>query len=335
MVLVTGGTGLVGSHLLLRLLQDNFRVRAIYREGSNLKWVEKVFAYYTLNAGDLFSRIEWVKADLNDIPALEAAFQDVEVVYHTAAFISFDPRQYKELQKVNTEGTANLVNLCLAKKIKKLCYVSTIGAIGKSLNGTMAREDNEWIERDTNVYAITKHAAEMEVWRGIQEGLAAIIVNPGVIVGPGFWEKGSGELFTIANKGYTYYPPGGTGFVSVNDVIRTIRYLMDSTQKNERFILVAKNLRFQEILSLISKELGKSEPTKQLKFWQLQIGRSYDWAVNFFTGRGRRITKSTIKSLYERDLYANDKIKKVLPFEFEPLSEVIRFCSEKFKEENP
>ncbi|MCJ7466517.1 MAG: NAD-dependent epimerase/dehydratase family protein [Maribacter sp.] len=335
MVLVTGGTGLVGSHLLLRLLQDNIRVRAIYREGSNLKWVEKVFWYYTQNAAELFSQIEWVKADLNDIPALEASFLNIEVVYHTAAFISFDPRRYKKLQKINTEGTANIVNLCLAKKIKKLCYVSTIGTIGKSMNGTMANEDSEWIERDTNVYAITKHAAEIEVWRGIQEGLAAVIVNPGVIVGPGFWGKGSGELFTIANKGYTYYPPGGTGFVSVNDVVKIMRYLTDSAQKNERFILVDKNLKFQEILSLIAKELGKSQPTKQLKYWQLQIGRSIDWAVNIFTGRGRRITKSSIKSLQDRDLYANDKIKNVLPFEFEPLSEVIRFCSQKFKEENP
>ncbi len=334
MVLVTGGSGLVGSHLLLRLLQDNMRVRAIYREGSNLARVENVFSYYTENASDLFSKIEWVKADLNDIPALEAAFQNIEVVYHTAAFISFDPHHYKKLQKINTEGTANIVNLCLSNRIKKLCYVSTIGAIGKSMNGAMANEENEWIEQDTNVYAITKHAAEMEVWRGIQEGLTAIIVNPGVIVGPGFWGSGSGKLFTTANKGYTYYPPGGTGFIAVNDVIKTIRYLMDSTRKNERFILVAKNLQFKEILTLITQALGKSKPTKQLKYWQLQIGLYVDWAANILTGKGRRITKSTLRSLHERDLYANDKIKKILPFEFEPLATVITFCCAKFKEGN-
>jgi len=335
MVLVTGGTGLVGSHLILRLLQDGVAVRAIYREGSNLDRVKKVFSYYTENAAKLFDRIQWITADLNNIPALEEAFSNVDSVYHSAALISFDPNDFKKLQKINTEGTANIVNLCLAKKIEKLCYVSTIGAIGKSLDGLAATEENEWIEQDANVYALSKYAAEMEVWRGTQEGIPAVIVNPGLILGPGFWTQGSGEFFTSANKGYSYYPPGGTGFVSVNDVVEVMIRLMASDIKNERFILVAQNLSFKKMLTLIGKNLGKKEPRYELKHWQLQIGRYFDYFANLFTGRGRRITKNSIKSLYQRDTYSNDKIRETLNFEFEALETDIQFSCARFKEESP
>lgn len=335
MVLVTGGTGLVGTHLLLRLLQDDAAVKAIHREGSDLKRVEKIFSYYVENSLDLFNKIEWIKADLNDIPSLENAFAGVHQVYHAAALISFNPSDYKKLQKINADGTANIVNLCIAKKIKKLCYVSTIGTIGKSLDSTIATEENQWIEQDINVYALSKYDAEMEVWRGTQEGLPAVIVNPGVIIGPGFWHSGSGTLFTTANKGYSYYPPGGTGFIAVGDVVQIMVDLMQSPVKNERYIAVAKNLRFKEILSLITKYLGKPEPKKKLKYWQLEIGRYLDWFMSVFTNKGRRITKNSIQSLKHRDNYGNEKIKKTLNFEFEPLENVVRFCCEKFIKESP
>ena len=335
MVLVTGGTGLVGTHLLLHLLQDDIAVKAIHREGSDLKRVENIFSYYVENGPDLFNKIEWVKADLNDIPALEIAFKNIDRVYHTAALISFDPGDYKKLQKINANGTANIVNLCIAKKIKKICYVSTIGTIGKSLDSAIATEENQWTDKDTNVYALSKYDAEMEVWRGTQEGLAAVIINPGVIIGPGFWHSGSGTLFTTANKGYSYYPPGGTGFITVGDVVRMMVDLMRSPIKNERFIAVAKNLRYQEILGLITTYLGKPEPKKELKYWQLEIGRYFDWFINVFTNTGRRITKNSIQSLRHRDNYGNEKIKKALNFEFEPLENAVRFSCEKFIKENP
>ncbi len=335
MILVTGGTGLVGSHLLLRLLEANFLVRALYREESRLKQVEKIFAYYTKNATTLFKQIEWVKADLLDIPALEGAFENVKKVYHTAALISFDPSDFKKLQKVNTEGTTNIVNLCIANQVQKLCYVSTIGTIGKNLDNTMATEETEWVEQDINVYALTKYAAEMEVWRGTQEGLNAVIVNPGVILGPGYWKSGSGSFFTTGSKGYSYYPPGGTGFVTIWDTIKAMMQLMEGTVKNERFILVGQNLKFQEILGLIAENMGKSKPSKKLTYWQLNMGRFFDWLTNLCMGNGRRITKNSIKSLKNRGLYSSDKIKKVLTFEFEPIAKTVQFCCQKFKEENP
>lgn len=334
MVLVTGGTGLVGAHLLLYLVQKNIPVKAIHRKKSNLKSVEKVFRYYTKNATTLFQKIDWVEADLNDIPALETAFKNIDYVYHAAAFISFDPKNYKTLLKTNTEGTANIVNLCITHSIKKLCYVSTIGAIGKSLNGKIASEENEWSSQDTNVYALSKYAAEMEVWRASQEGIPVAIVNPGMIIGPGFWDSGSGTLFTTANKGYKYYPPGGTGFIAVNDVVQILVQLMDSPIKNERFIAVSESLTFYEILALIAPKLGKSIPTKKLKFWQLELGRIGDLLINLSTKRGRTITKNSIQSLRQRKIYDNQKIKNELNFQFEPIEYSIKLTCEKFIEEN-
>ncbi|EAQ99897.1 NAD-dependent epimerase/dehydratase family protein [Maribacter sp. HTCC2170] len=333
MILVTGGTGLVGAHLLLNLVQNNNVVRAIHRFQSNLEQVEKIFSYYTENASDLFNKIEWFQADINDIPAMEIAFKDVDYVYHSAALISFDPNDYRELKKINAIGTANIVNLCLSNKVKKLCYVSTIGAIGKSTNDQEATEENEWNGQEVNVYALTKHRAEMEVWRGSQEGLVTVIINPGVIIGPGFWNSGSGKFFTTANKEYSFYPPGGTGFITVGDVVKMMKRLMDSDITNQRFIAVSENLTFQDILTRISKELGRKGPTKELKIWQLKIARSFDYLKHLVLKSKRKITKKTIHSLVHRDIYDNQKIINTLDFKFEDLDKVITLSCKKFKED--
>jgi len=335
MILVTGGTGLLGSHLLLILVEAGHSVRAIHRKKSDLIRVEKVFGYYRKDGTELFNSIAWIVADINDIPALEIAFKNITHVYHAAALISFDPGDYKKLQKINAEGTANIVNLCIANNVQKLCYASTIGAIGRSIDGSTANEETPWTPLEANVYGLSKHAAEIEVWRGSQEGLPVVMVNPGVIVGPGFWDSGSGALFTTARKTYGFYPPGGTGFISVHDVVAMMIELMESPIKNERYIAVAENWTYQKILTEITQELGIKAPTKELKFWQLEIGRWLDGLKNLFLKSGRSITKSHIRSLKNRPIFDNQKIKDELGFEFRSVKNEIRFCCKKFREENP
>ncbi len=335
MILVTGGTGLVGAHLLFHLVQNGYQVRATHRASSSLKNVEKIFAYYTENAAQLFQKIDWIEADLNNIPALEKAFQDVTFVYHAAAFISFDPNDFDQLMKINAEGTANIVNLSIANKVKKLCYVSTIGTIGKNIDNKPTTEESEWHNQHINVYAKSKYVAEMEVWRGTQEGLPAVMVNPGVIIGPGFWKTGTGKLFRTAYKAFRYYPPGGTGFVSVHDVIKAMVSLMTGPQNKERYIMIAENLSFLEILSQMTKKFNKKPPSKKLKYWQLGLARLVDILRNKVTGSKRSITKSSIYSLKHRDAYDNSKIIKELNFSFEPIEAVLTFSCEKFIEEYP
>ncbi|WP_282178557.1 NAD-dependent epimerase/dehydratase family protein [Maribacter stanieri] len=330
MVLVTGGTGLVGSHLLLKLTMDDNIVRALYRTADKLTYVKKVFFYYSDNYEALFEKIDWVQGDILDIPSLETAFENIAQVYHCAAFISFNPSDFKKLERINREGTANIVNMCITAGVDKLCHVSTIGTIGRTITKEKADEETEWTRQNANPYAITKQLAEMEVWRGAQEQLKMVIVNPGVILGPGFWNSGSGSFFKTASKGYSYYPPGGSGFVTVTDVVNIMIQLMNSPIHSERFILVAENLSYQEILQKITSSMGKKSPSKPLKFWQLNIGRIADKFRNLLNGSPRTITKNTIYGLKNPTTFNNSKIKQALQIEFEPLEEQVAFCSKQF-----
>lgn len=331
MILVTGGTGLIGSHLLFHLVKNGKKVKASYRNQDSINTVSKIFGYYTDNASNLLNKIIWVKADITDIVSLRELFQDVEYVYHCAALISFDPNDYSALVKTNIEGTANLVNLCLEHNIKKLCYVSSIAAIGSSTKGKETTEENEWSDANVSVYGLTKHDAELEVWRGSQEGLAVVVVNPGVVIGPGFWKSGSGTFFTYASKGKKSFLPGGTGFVTVSDVINSMVKLMDSEIVRERFILVNENLSYQELFQKISPKLEVKAPTKKVSFLALEFFWRWDWLRSKLLGKRRRLTKNMTKGLYKRENYNNEKIKKAIDFEFENLEEAISFCCIKFK----
>ena len=298
MILVTGGTGLVGAHLLFKLLNENQSVRAIYRTKKKLETAKHIFSYYTETPADVFNKIEWVLADLNDIPALTEAFIGIDYVYHCAAFVSFEPDKFELLRKTNIEGTANIVNLCIANNIKKLCYVSSIATIGTPATPTKTlTEATEWNkEFDNSVYAITKYGAELEVWRGTQEGLDAVIVNPGVIIGPGIWRYGSGSLITMVNNGMPYYTTGSTGYVDVKDVVNCMIKLMQSNITNTRYIVVSENLSFKDFIYKTAHYLKVSPPKKQATKLILAIGWRLDWLRHKITGKRRVLAKQTAQS---------------------------------------
>lgn len=333
MILVTGGTGLVGAHLLYFLLNDGQKVRAIHRKSSDLNAVLQVFGYYTSEAQKLFESIEWVEANLNDIPALSKAFKGVEYVYHAGAYVSFDPKNFSKLQKSNIEGTANIVNLCLEFSIKKLCHVSSIAAIGKSESEPIHEEMLWNPDDDNNVYAISKYGAEMEVWRGTQEGLIAVVVNPGVIIGSGFWNKGTGVLFSKVYKGLNYYTTGKMGFIDVVDVVACMIELMKSNIKNERFILVAESESYKNLLTKIAIAFGKKPPQKELKRWMLLLAANAD-AIRSFVTRGKQMLfKSTAKAMVIKRSYNNEKIKNALNYNFKSLDETVNEIVGNFKKD--
>lgn len=335
MILVTGGTGLVGSHLLFNLAEQGVKVRAIHRAESDLWRVEKIFSYYTAQSSELFNKIEWVSADITNIPDLEKAFEGIVQVYHCAALISFDPQDYGLLHKVNVEGTANIVNLCVANQIEKLCYVSSIAAIGKNMGDQEATEENDWQQANASVYAITKTAAELEVWRGSQENIPVVVINPGIILGPGYWESGSGQLFQRASKAPKYFPPGGSGFVAVSDVVDIMTSLMNSDIQNERFIVIAKNLTYREILEKLTKAMNKKSPKKQIPIWALEILWRVDWFWCLITNSKRKLTGASVFSLKNRTFYSNAKVIESLDYTFESLEKIISFSTTIFEEENP
>lgn len=324
MILVTGGTGLVGSHLLYALLKENKKIRAIHRSGSNLQAVKKVFSLYTPEADILFNKIEWFEADIIDIPALTKAFIDVTQVYHCAAYISFDSAKYRMLKKVNVEGTANIVNLCLANKIEKMCYVSSIATLGNSLNGKPITEETVWNPDDDNsVYAITKYGGEMEVWRGTQEGLDAVIVNPGVILGTSPDGDGSGIIIGLGSSGIPFYPSGAVGIVDVEDVVKAMTLLMNSTIKNEQYILISKNIYYKNLLSQLAPYFGKKPPTKKLPKWVMLCFSNLDWLMSKVFGSNRKMVKATVRSMYTQSFYDASKICKDAAFTFTPAEKTL------------
>ena len=223
MILVTGGTGMLGAHLLYELSKNNTKVRAIYRSENAIEKTRKVFNYDVENGNELFDKIEWCEADITDVPTLESVFEGVSHVYHVAAKVSFDESDAKQMRRVNIYGTANIVNFCVAFGVKKLCFVSSIAAITKAVDKDVIDESDEFnVETNNYSYAITKYGAEMEVWRGAQEGLDVVVVNPGVILGAGFWNENSGTLFSLTHKRNPFYTEGVTAFIGVEDVVKVM-----------------------------------------------------------------------------------------------------------------
>jgi dihydroflavonol-4-reductase len=327
MVLVTGGTGLVGAHLLLHLIENGEKVRAIYREARSIEKTKNLFGLYQKT--NLLDAIEWIQADILDVPSLEKAFVGVEYVYHCAALISFDPKEEELVRKINIEGTANIVNFSIANSIKKLCFVSSIAALGDlAAHETTITEETEWNpEKPHSDYAISKYGAEMEVWRGQQEGLQILIVNPGIIIGPGFWEQGSGVLFTKVKKGLSFYTMGNSGFVAVSDVVRIATELMKSEIHNERFTLIADMIVFRDVLNTIADSLKVRKPRIHAKPLLIEICWRMDWFLSNVLRQKRKLTRATAKASYSRNEYSNAKITKALDVKFTDIHHYIKEIS--------
>ncbi len=324
MILVTGGTGLVGSHLLLHLVENGENVRAIYRKLETIEKIKNLFSHYKKE--NLFEKIDWLQADILDIPSLEIAFENVEYVYHCAAYISFDPKDEAILRKTNIEGTANVVNFCVAKNVQKLCFISSIAALGDlKENEKIITEETDWNpEKSHSDYAISKFGAEMEIWRGQQEGLNSVIVNPGVIIGPRIWEDGSGIFFKKIENGFPFYSKGTTGFVSVTDVVKIMVQLMKSEIKNERFALVANTISFQELFYSMADALKVRRPSVYINPFVTGILWRVDWFFSTFFRTKRILDKETAIASHSKTLYANEKIINSLKINFLNIHQYIK-----------
>jgi|SRR6218665_867598 len=331
MILITGATGLVGSHLILHLLESSDsgsqKLRAIYRKDSSIARIQSLFSLY--GKAHLFVQIEWIKADITDVPSLEIAFQNVTVVYHCAAHISFDPADEEKLRKTNIEGTANIVNFCLAFGVRKLCHVSSIATLGDlKEHETIVTETTEWNpEKQHSDYAISKFGAEMEIWRGFQEGLTVVIVNPGVILGAygdrESWKTGSGDIFNRVANGLPFYTKGTTGFVSVSDVVKIMVLLMDSDVNGERFIVVSENISFETLLKKTAAALKVKLPFWEAKKWMTAASWRFDWILSVLFFQKRTMSKMMARTLHSSDFISNEKILKATGYQFEDMNTVI------------
>jgi len=327
MILVTGGTGLLGSHLLLELVREHQEVVALKRPSSDLGEVRKVFGYYTREVDELFRLIDWVDMDLEDEHSLRRVMPDIDQVYHCAARVSFQPKDARSMIAFNEASTRAVVNAGLSAGVERFMYVSSSSTIGKPAEGEAAVESLIYSAgKNSTAYSMSKFRGEMEVWRGIEEGLNAVIVNPVIILGPGFWDRGSSALFSNVARGLNFASPGLNGFVGVWDVVDVMVRLMDTRITGERYILSAGDLRFADLLEMMAASLGRPRELKVTSPGTLRWLARLDAARGFFTGR-RTLTSEQARAAFSRNRFSSAKIEKELGFEFTPLPRVVeRVC---------
>lgn len=314
MILVTGATGFLGAELVFQLLQTEEKVRCIKRESSAIP--KKLIPFS--------NKIEWLNADVLDFSDLEDAFGNVTQVYHCAALVSFDESLKSKMLKVNAEGTSNVVNLCVQYGINKLVHVSSIAALGNAKANGLIDETCYWEGFEIkDAYAVSKYRAEMEVWRGINEGLNAVIVNPSVIIGADTGTLGSGAIFESVKNGLSYYTRGTTGFVDVEDVARCMILLMNNPVKQERFILNSENVSYQNLFEYTANELGIVAPAKLAKPWMLGLAWRLTAIKNYLLGKKGGINKTVAHTADKQNKYDNSRVKSLLNYEFIPIKESI------------
>ncbi|HVW14821.1 MAG TPA: NAD-dependent epimerase/dehydratase family protein [Mucilaginibacter sp.] len=314
MILVTGATGFLGSEVARLLAKQGHRIRCIKRNTSIIPGPLKPFS----------NSIEWVEANLLDLFSLEDALDGVTQVYHCAAWVSLREADKQPMIYTNVTGTANLVNLCLERGCR-LVHVSSVAAVGNARPGELITEKHYLDPTSENDgYAISKLESEMEVWRGIAEGLDAVIVNPSIIIGASAGTEGSGVLFETVRKGLKFYTGGSMGFVDVEDVAKCMIALMESGISGERFIINAENRSYKGITAKIAGNFGKKPPAILAKPWMM--GAAWRWTklASFFTRKPPAIDKVSAQAASQKRNFDNSKIMKAIGFKFKPLDQSVK-----------
>ena len=335
MIFITGCTGLLGSHLVAEIVkgqksEDKSQIKLLCRENSDLSLLKKVLSRYDFD--EIPNNIEFVYGDVLDYDVLEEAMRDVDEVYHCAAVVSFDASDKNSLMRVNVEGTRNMVNAALQCSVKKFCHVSSIAALGRALEGETIDEESPWTHSKNNsVYSNSKHEGEMEVWRGIAEGLNATIVNPSLILGAGKWDSSSCELFNTIAKGFPFYTTGINGFVDVKDVARAMIMLMENNKFGQRYCLNGALISYQDLFKLMADNFKVKAPYIKVGKFLSEIAWRVFWLIGKIKGKKPLITKETARTATRRYSYSSAKIIKELNFTFTPIEESVREICGNFK----
>jgi nucleoside-diphosphate-sugar epimerase len=310
-ILVTGATGFLGRHLVSGILAAGWEVRALVRNASG-----RDLSY--------LAGAEIAEGDVLDVASVEKALDGVEQVVHAAAVVSFWRKKRAEMRKANVEGTANVVNCALEAGIQRLVHISSNGVFGGPPGLTI---DESWRKppgKGHSYYGKTKYYAEMEVYRAESEGLPMVMLNPGVVIGPGDWQAGPPKIFSVVYKGLRFYNRGGTSLVAVEDVVSAaILGLEGKLTEGERYLMVAETLPQKEFLGVVAEALGKKPPSVLLPAWvSLAVGYISE-GIAFFTGKEPVISLETMKSATRTTHYNSRKIEAA-GLLFTPIREAIR-----------
>lgn len=321
-VLVTGGTGFLGGYILLQLLEKGYAVKALRRSQNLPEHIDAA----------LLANVQWINGDILDVVSLQEAMQDVDYIIHSAAIVSFAKKDKAQMMKINVEGTANVVNMALDSGVKKLVYISSVAALGRTLHGETVSEEKKWEENKlTTNYAKSKNKAELEVWRGMAEGLEAVILNPSTILGFGDWNTGSSAIFKNVYKEFPWFSRGMNGFVDVDDVAKAAVLLMEADVTEQRFIINGDNWTFKNLLDTIAQALGKKPPHKEATPFIAGLAWRMAWLKAKLTGGKAFLTKESARVAQSNTSFTNKKILAALPgFSFTPLAQTIANAGKKY-----
>jgi len=328
---VTGATGLVGSHLVLRLVEEGMPVTALFRNEKGKSEVQNLFQFY--GKENLFSQVEWVKGDVEDVDDMYELTEGIDIVFHCAAIVSYHKKEASRMLEVNINGTKNVVNACIENEVKHLIHISSISALGDSKGEIIDEETPRNFNDYHSNYSKSKYLSEQEVWRGIQEGLNATILNPGVVFGPNACERSSGTMIARIDKGLPALPAGGSGIVSVLDVVEVMVRAAKQTPTNERYILCAENVRMSELFTKIANALNVKIGKNIAKKWQIILVYYMEALIELLTGKRASITREIIRNYDEVKRFDGSKATRVFGFQyrntFGSIEDTIRYYKKK------
>jgi nucleoside-diphosphate-sugar epimerase len=324
-IFVTGATGFIGSYIVRYLVEQGYKhIFCLRRTDSDLSLL-----------GEAGESVQWFVSDLRDIIMIDEWMADMDIIIHAAAIVSFDPKDRKLLDEINAKCTANLVNLALVHQIEKFIYISSISSLGRTESNVEIDENASWKDSDHNsAYAVSKYNGELEVWRGMEEGLSASVLNPGIVLGAGRWGESSTKLFKYVFKGGKFVSSGVNSFVDVRDVAFLTEKALHLPNKHDRFIVSSENLSYREIFQSIARNLDKPVPKLEIPDW---VGELV-WRVlkfwSFISGKKPLITKETFRTSRQSYLYKNDKSKQAFNHHYIPIEQTIKETSKCFMEAN-
>jgi dihydroflavonol-4-reductase len=322
MVLVTGGTGFLGSYIIKDLIEHGYAVRAIHRKGNLPTHIPK----------EIVDAVEWIEGDVLDVVVLHQIMHGVKTVVHSAGIVSFIKKDRKKMYQVNVEGTANVVNMALENNVEKLIHISSVAALGRTANGGKVDEEKKWEESKVNThYAKSKYKAELEVWRGIGEGLNAVILNPSTILGFGDWNTGSCAIFKNIYEEFAWYAPGTNGFVDVEDVARVVRLFIESSISEQRFIVNGDTWSFKKLMDTIANSFNKKHATRKISPALIALAWRMEKLKSLITGKRPLLTKESARVAISQTYFQNNKLLQALPgFSFTTLEKSIQKACEKY-----
>lgn len=320
MIAITGANGLLGSYIVRELCENKTPFIALKRKGSD-----------TSLLNDLKEKINWREADITNPVSLEDAFKDVTGVIHTAAYVSFNPKKAEKIFRINTDGTRHIVNACLSNNIRRLLHVSSVSALGRQKGQTILSEENKWMDSSLHSkYGESKYKAELEVFRGQEEGLSTVIINPSVILGFSNWNQSSAQLFKYAWKQRPFYIDGSLNYVDVRDVAAISLRLFNSAIEGERFILSAGAVSFKTFFDKVAEGFQKKGPSLKVNATLANILAGLESGRTWITGDEPLITFETARLVNTFFQYDNQKVKKALNFNFQSIDNTVMWCCQQY-----